>query len=371
MDVVWIWVIVATIIYVILYLSITSYFSKRELKRQITLYKTLAEKHRVQFNDDSPRLALSLPNNAFRLLIFTDVKAEQRRYKIIVSLGWNRRDLSEQVSHFPKVAVFPRRKPLNEPPGYGDIEFDKSRVRQNLKKVRLGEKDFDKAFSIYAENETDVDHILTPEIRQRLLALKSKFPRLITNDMMRFLALSKFIRDTDTFDLFITLAMGIAQNLTGTGYVQKQATEYVADGGNVASDNLAPVPLEYKKENTMSFFKNLFGKSDKGEPFVPTPSQNVPGLAPIVVQAIENLYPDADDQKKAFKYSLEYAEKNKRDVTISLLTMLAYSQGNIDQLPSSTLWHEPRFNGEELSPIFHWKMKNAEEWVKSITKPRV
>ena len=48
----------------------------------------------------------------------------------------------------------------------------------------------------------------------------------------------------------------------------------------------------------MSFFKNLFSKGEpKGDPFIATPTQSIPGLEPIVVQAIENLYPDEEDQK--------------------------------------------------------------------------
>lgn len=44
----------------------------------------------------------------------------------------------------------------------------------------------------------------------------------------------------------------------------------------------------------MGFLKSLFGKKEEleGEPFLPTPTQAVPGLEPIIVQAIENLYPD-------------------------------------------------------------------------------
>ena len=46
----------------------------------------------------------------------------------------------------------------------------------------------------------------------------------------------------------------------------------------------------------MDFFKKLFGKDEK---FVPTPNQQVTGIPPIVVQAIENLFPNIDSQKYA------------------------------------------------------------------------
>lgn len=119
----------------------------------------------------------------------------------------------------------------------------------------------------------------------------------------------------------------------------------------------------------MSFFKDLFGKGEpKGEAFVPTPTKEVPGIPPIVVQAIENLYSDVEDQKKAFKYSLEYLSLYK-DSTRPLLAILSDTHGNIQSLPSPALWSDAHFNFD-LMDIFP-KMKNAEEWVKSITKPKI
>jgi hypothetical protein len=126
----------------------------------------------------------------------------------------------------------------------------------------------------------------------------------------------------------------------------------------------------------MSFFKNLFGKKDEpeAEPFVPTPTQNIPGLEPIIVQAIENLFPDVEQQAKAFKYALDYKlaykEKTKRDDIRGLLAMLAFSKGRIENLPEPSLWFFAIFRVEELDVIFP-KMRDAEEWVASITKTRV
>ena len=120
----------------------------------------------------------------------------------------------------------------------------------------------------------------------------------------------------------------------------------------------------------MSFFKSLF---NKGEPFVPTPTQDVPGIEPIVVQAIENLFPNRDDQKSAFRYVLAVKEIGRpyRDPRL-LLALLSYSKGKIENLiaPDSDAMREPRFLGEEVYPIFP-NMKAAEEWVKSITKTRM
>jgi len=119
----------------------------------------------------------------------------------------------------------------------------------------------------------------------------------------------------------------------------------------------------------MSFFKSLFSK---GEPFVPTPTQDVPGIEPIIVQAIENLFSNSDDQKSAFKYVLVVKELGRpyRETRL-LLALLAYSKGKIENLlaPDSDAMREPRFLGEEVYPIFP-NMKAAEEWVTSITKTR-
>ncbi len=38
------------------------------------------------------------------------------------------------------------------------------------------------------------------------------------------------------------------------------------------------------------------------------PTQNIPGIEPIVVQAIEKLFPNIDDQKYAFNYVLAVKE---------------------------------------------------------------
>ena len=119
----------------------------------------------------------------------------------------------------------------------------------------------------------------------------------------------------------------------------------------------------------MGFFKNLFGKGEsKSEAFIPTPTQSIPGLEPIVVQAIENLFPNAEEQKKAFSYALEYKEA-KYSTTLKLLAMLADSKGKIESLYDPKLWSDGRFN-VELADTFS-KMKDAEAWVKSITKPQV
>ena len=122
----------------------------------------------------------------------------------------------------------------------------------------------------------------------------------------------------------------------------------------------------------MGFFKKLFGKDEsKVEAFVATPTQEVSGIPPIVVQAIENLFPSSDDQKQAFNSVLKLEETGRafRDPRL-LLALLSYSNGNLENLQTAILQTAPQFWGEEVAPIFP-KMKNAEEWVKSITKSKI
>lgn len=120
----------------------------------------------------------------------------------------------------------------------------------------------------------------------------------------------------------------------------------------------------------MSFFKNLFSK---GAPFVPIPTQVVPGIEPIIVQAIENLFPNRDDQNHAFSYILAVKQipgRPYRDWFL-LISLLAYSKGKTEELldPNSELIRDPRFMGEEIYSVFP-NRKAAEEWVKSTTRTR-
>ena len=120
-----------------------------------------------------------------------------------------------------------------------------------------------------------------------------------------------------------------------------------------------------QKEITMNIFKKLFSK---GESFVPTPKQTVPGLEPIVVQAIENLYPKIEHQKQAFEYALKLRKGGTQ--TKYVLALLFYSQRNVKNLvgPGSAEWTSLHFWHDDIDPIFR-NMKAAEKWVMSITKP--
>lgn len=120
----------------------------------------------------------------------------------------------------------------------------------------------------------------------------------------------------------------------------------------------------------MSFFKDLFGK---GESFVPTPTQEIPGIQPIVVQAIENLFPSIDDQKYTFNYVLKLGERwSTYQQPKWLLALLYYSKGKTENLidVNSPLLTDGRFMVDEFEPVFP-TMKDAEEWVKLITNWRL
>jgi hypothetical protein len=124
----------------------------------------------------------------------------------------------------------------------------------------------------------------------------------------------------------------------------------------------------------MKFFKNLFSKEkpkeEPYEPYVPTPTQQIPGLEPIAVQAIENLYSNLEDQKQAFEFSIRYKQiQTSSDNLVLLLALLSYSDGKLEKL----LALEPdairsyQFMVDEIAPRIP-NMKAAEKWVKSITK---
>jgi hypothetical protein len=123
----------------------------------------------------------------------------------------------------------------------------------------------------------------------------------------------------------------------------------------------------------MGFFRGLLGKKKEGEgeAFIPAPAQAISGLEPIVVQAIESLFPDLGQQEMVMKYALDYKRecrsKTGRDDLKGLLSMLAYSKGRAESLPAPSRWFDGRFRIEEIDHVFRG-MKDAEEWVRSIVK---
>ena len=115
----------------------------------------------------------------------------------------------------------------------------------------------------------------------------------------------------------------------------------------------------------MDFLKKLFNKN---EPVTTTPTQNIPEIEPIVVLAVENLFPDVNTRKNAFKIILEITKERKGVADPkTLLALLCYSNGNVEKFQKSAWQSHPHFWMDEIEHIFP-TMKDAEEWVKSISK---
>jgi len=113
----------------------------------------------------------------------------------------------------------------------------------------------------------------------------------------------------------------------------------------------------------MSFFKNLFGDwSSKEESFVPAPTQTIPGLEPIVVHAVEHLYPSIEEQKHAFTFLLKHTKENE---VLDQLSLVRMGIKNLEKImkenPSLTIRYAI------YSESGFTNMKAATKWVKSIT----
>ena len=122
----------------------------------------------------------------------------------------------------------------------------------------------------------------------------------------------------------------------------------------------APSPdRRVKKEIAVEFIKKLFSRE---EPFIPTPSQSIPGLDPMVVQAIEILYPDTEVQKQAIDFSLQFL-KDKKGGVLNLLAALSIGVIDLD----SPLLDNGKFWLDVMYPDFY-NLKAAKKWLKSITK---
>jgi len=111
----------------------------------------------------------------------------------------------------------------------------------------------------------------------------------------------------------------------------------------------------------MSFLKNFFGGM-KDEPFVPTPTQVVPGLEPIVVHAVEHLYPSVKEQKHAFAFLLKHTKENE---VLDQLSLVRMGIKNLEKImkenPSLTIRYAI------YSENGFTNLKTAKKWVKAMT----
>ena len=113
----------------------------------------------------------------------------------------------------------------------------------------------------------------------------------------------------------------------------------------------------------MRFFKSLFADRDStNDSFVPVPTQTVPGLAPIVVHAVEHLYPSKIEQKHAFAFLLEHTKENE---VLDQLSLVRMGTKNLEKImkenPSLSIGYAI------YSENGFTNLKAATKWVKSIT----
>ena len=123
----------------------------------------------------------------------------------------------------------------------------------------------------------------------------------------------------------------------------------------------------------MSIFQKLFGKKKPHEvPFIPTPTQYIPGLDPIIVQAVENLFPDKSVQEAFFEGLQKYVQNANTLIILALLSMT-----KADDVVASKKYVLGTLSTHVLGTNTHYfimrdcdfhDLKGAEKWVRSITK---
>lgn len=123
----------------------------------------------------------------------------------------------------------------------------------------------------------------------------------------------------------------------------------------------------------MSMLQKLFGKGKpKEEAFIPTPTQHIPGLDPLIVQAVENLFPDKNVQEAFFEGLQKYLQNANTLIVLALLSMtkaddvIASKKYVLGTLSTPVLGTTTRYFIMRDCD-FH-DMKGAETWVRSITK---
>jgi hypothetical protein len=96
--------------------------------------------------------------------------------------------------------------------------------------------------------------------------------------------------------------------------------------------------------------------------------RNIPEIEPIVVQAVEALFPDMDTRKSVFKIILQIIRERKGIADPKTqLALLRYSCGDVEKFRESAWQSHPHFWMDEIGQIFP-AMKDAEAWVRSISK---
>lgn len=112
----------------------------------------------------------------------------------------------------------------------------------------------------------------------------------------------------------------------------------------------------------MNLSKKLFRKN------ATTSIKSIPGIEPIVVQAVENLFPDDGTQEEAFKSILEFKKDRTNTATPkTILALLKYSNGDLALFQKSAWQSHPHFWIDEINHIFR-TMEDAEKWVESLSE---
>ena len=110
----------------------------------------------------------------------------------------------------------------------------------------------------------------------------------------------------------------------------------------------------------MSFFKRIFSKD---EPFLPTPTQEVPGLDPLVVQVAEILFPNPEDLRVVFRDLLAAKEAPFHNLVTIQLNLLFFSDGEINQFSHMAI------KMEDLDPHRDiWPFKKVKTWALNVIK---
>lgn len=99
-----------------------------------------------------------------------------------------------------------------------------------------------------------------------------------------------------------------------------------------------------------------------------TQANNISGIEPIVVQAVESLFPEPNTQKSTFECILEFKKDRTGIADLkTILALLKYSRGYLELFRKSAWQSHPHFWMDEISPIFH-TIEDAEKWVKSLSE---
>ena len=118
----------------------------------------------------------------------------------------------------------------------------------------------------------------------------------------------------------------------------------------------------------MSFFKKLFGKGAEpitpDETFTPNPTQDVPGLNPLVVQVGETLFTNPVDLRVVFKKLPTITKIGPaKDIVTLHLNILYFSEGNLYKF--SNLLTDI-FDYDPYRDI--WRPKAMKEWAIRVIK---